>query len=117
MPDDAQRQHRAVRRVAFGNGMLPSRIKPIIVTRASRPCVRRTTEETCVVQIILSNTHPARAGRPCHDGGFWNRFQTVEVQDIREMEHYPTMRTDELDFDLPPELIAQEPPGVRSASR
>ena len=28
-----------------------------------------------------------------------------------------TMRTDDLDFVLPPELIAQEPPAVRSASR
>src|SRR6476620_8476804 len=27
------------------------------------------------------------------------------------------MRTDELDFHLPPELIAQEPPAVRHASR
>lgn len=27
------------------------------------------------------------------------------------------MRTDDLDFDLPPELIAQDPPAVRSASR
>ena len=27
------------------------------------------------------------------------------------------MRTDELDFDLPPELIAQTPPEDRSASR
>src|SRR4028119_1584239 len=29
----------------------------------------------------------------------------------------PPMRTDDLDFDLPPELIAQSPPAERAASR
>ena len=35
---------------------------------------------------------------------------------LPESPHQP-MRTDDLDFHLPPELIAQDPPAVRSASR
>jgi S-adenosylmethionine:tRNA ribosyltransferase-isomerase len=47
---------------------------------------------------------------------FWNQL-SGRITVLRRQENYQTMRTDELDFDLPPELIAQEPPAVRSASR
>ncbi|HET6247844.1 MAG TPA: tRNA preQ1(34) S-adenosylmethionine ribosyltransferase-isomerase QueA [Tepidisphaeraceae bacterium] len=42
----------------------------------------------------------------------WNRLIILQ-----HLSPYQTMRTDELDFDLPTELIAQEPPAQRSLSR
>src|SRR2546428_11946482 len=63
------------------------------------------------VEIILSGRFAARANpiRLCRMLPGSNKPPPRTVD--------PTMRTDELDFDLPPELIAQEPLPQRPASR